>query len=169
MEPAAASISIPPSSFDAWLQDQSSNLQSWFKSQRGTIDGLTVRKHPAYLKPQIFLPADEKTAYDRARFDLMINTGRDIWCITLDMVFYLKPRVTDEGKLANASILFTVLDEDDRPKVVDYLPVWENTSAKHVGGDFTAEQWITHWFRKLTKSRRLHRIFAYKTWIREAD
>lgn len=169
MEPAATSISSQALSSTARLQAQSTQLQSWFNHQPGAIQGFTVRKYAAWLEPQCFLPADENTAYDRARFDLMINTGRDIWSITLDMVFYLKPRVTVEGIVANASVLFTVLDEDNRPKVVDYLPVWENAITEHSAENTTPEQWITHWFRKLTKSRRLPRIFACKTWVRELD
>lgn len=85
MEPAATTISS-----QAWLQAQSPKLQSWFNNQPAAIEGLVIRKYTAWLEPQRFLPADENTAYDRARFDLMINTGRDIWSITLDMVFYLK-------------------------------------------------------------------------------
>ena len=43
--------------------------------------------------------------------NLMMNNNQHLWQVTLDMVFYLKRRVTDEGRVADASILFTVLDD----------------------------------------------------------
>ena len=147
------------------LQTQSLQLKSWFEHQPDTIHGLCVRKYPAWLEPQCFFKANDHIPFDTARFNLMMNNNQHLWQVTLDMVFYLKRRVTDEGRVADASILFTVLDDKDQPRVVDYLPVWEGSVADNI----SPEQWVNLWFKRLTKRPRLRRIFAYHHYLQELE
>lgn len=157
-------LTLPCSSIDELLKYQSARLQQWFSSG-DKIEGLIVRKFPSWLEPVQFIPAGSDVQFDTARFHLMMSNTRDVWRVSVDMVFHLKARLLDDGSTAGPGILFNVLDDDGRMILIDYFVPGITAAPESI----TPEQWCLHWFRRLAKSHNINRIFAYKAFEAEIE
>ena len=158
-------LTLPCSSIDDLLQQQSATLQQWFSSGGRKIEGLVIRKFPSWLESDQFISAGSGAQFDTARFRLMMCNKRDIWRVSIDMVFHPKARLMDDGSTVGPGILFNVLDDEDQSVLIDYFEVSIPASADSI----TPEQWCTYWFMKLAKSHHINRIFAYKEFEAEID
>ena len=158
-------LTLPCSSIDDLLQQQSAALRQWFSSDGRKIKGLVVRKFPAWIESDQFINAGSGAQYNTARFRLMMCNKRDLWSVRIDMVFHPKARLMDDGSTVGPGILFNVLDDEDQSVLIDYFGVSVPDSAESI----TPEQWCTYWFKKLAKSRNINRIFAYKEFEAEID
>ena len=159
------SLTLPRSSIDDLLRQQSAALRQWFSSGSRKIEGLVVRKFPAWLESDKFIDAGSGAQYNTARFRLMMCNKRDLWSVRIDMIFHPKARLMDDGTTVGPGILFNVLDDEDQGVLVDYFGVRVPDSANLV----TSEQWCLHWFKKLAKSHNINRIFAYKEFEAEIE
>ncbi|USE38294.1 hypothetical protein [Endozoicomonas sp. SCSIO W0465] len=158
-------LTLPCSSIDDLLQQHSAALQQWFASGDRKIEGLVIRKFPSWLESEQFIKAGSGAQFDTARFRLMMSNQRDIWRVTIDMIFHPKARLLDDGSTAGPGILFNVLDDEDQGIPIDYFAASTPFSADSI----TPEQWCTYWFKKLAKSHHINRIFAYKEFEAEVD
>lgn len=158
-------LTLPCSSIDELLNSQSAALQQWFSSGGHKIDGLLVRKCPSWLEPEQFIKANADVRFDTACFRLMMCSKRDIWRVSVEMVFHTESRVMDDGTKVGPGILFCVLNDEGKSISVDYFVVSIPPSAESI----TSEQWCSYWFGKLAKSHYLNRIFAYKEFEAEID
>ena len=142
------------------LSAHASALQSWFETDKQTIEGLQIRKLAAWLKPQTFT-AD----FDSARFELMLSNEREIWAITLDMIFYTQSFMTEEGVICEAGVKFAVLNKQDKLipiALLDASPILQAEAA-------SPEQFCRHWFRRFSKCTNFSQVFAHKYFVEAID
>ncbi|MGO0305824.1 hypothetical protein ACTL6P_04285 [Endozoicomonas acroporae] len=158
-------LTLPCSSIDDLLQQQSAALQQWLASGDRKIEGLVVRKFPAWLESDQFIKAGSGAQFDTARFRLMMCNKYDIWRVNIDMIFHPRVRLLDDGSTAGPGILFNVLDDEGQSVLIDYFEAGVPAPADSI----TPEHWCTYWFKKLTRSHHINRIFAYKEYEAEID
>ena len=159
------SLTLPCSSVIDWMNHQSTILQQWFTNEPQRIEGFILRKCNAWLEPLEFFPASNTNEASRARFDLMINSKRDLWRIRLELTFHLNNYVTEDGSNVGPGLLFAVFDGDGRPVPVDYLTI----GSEALEQPLPAEPFCEFWFNKLFKSARIKRVFAYKEYEAEVE
>ena len=160
-------LTLPCSSIDDVLQQQSAAIQQWFSSGGRKIDGLVVRKCPSWLESDQFIKAGSGARFDTARFRLLMCNKRDIWRVSVDMVFHPKVWLMGDGSTAGPGILFNVQDDEGQSVLIDYFEAGNLTSLELDA--IMPEQWCLYWFRKLAKSQHINRIFAYKEFEAEVD
>ncbi|WP_257284245.1 hypothetical protein [Endozoicomonas sp. SESOKO1] len=158
-------LTLPCSSINDVLQQQSAAIRQWFSSGGRKIDGLVIRKFPSWLESDRFIKAGSGARFDTARFRLMMCNKRDIWRVSVDMVFHPKVRLLGDGSTAGPGILFSVQDDEGKGVPIDYFEAGNLTSS----GSITPEQWCLYWFRKLARSQHINQIFAYKEFEAEID
>ena len=147
------------------LSAHASALQSWFKTDKQTIEGLQIRKLAAWLEPQTFTAATKQDDFDRARFELMLSNEREIWAITLDMIFYTQSFMTDEGFICEAGVKFAVLNEQDKLIPIALLDASPILQTKGV----SPKQFCRHWFRRFSKCTNFSQVFAHKYFVKAID
>ncbi|WP_257266422.1 hypothetical protein [Endozoicomonas sp. ONNA2] len=114
-------LTLPCSSVDDLLQQQSAAMQQWFASGGQKIEGLVVRKFPAWLESDQFITADSGAQFNTARFRLMMRNKRDIWRVNMDMIFHPGARLLDDGSTVGPGLLFNVLDDEDHGILIAYF------------------------------------------------
>ena len=140
-------------------------LQSWFESDKQTIDDLHIRKLSAWLEPQAFIAATEQDHFDSARFELMLSNDREIWAITVAMTFCTQSFMTEEGVICEAGIKFSVLNKQGK-----FIPVALFDASPIVQTDkVSVEQFCRYWFRRFSKCTNFNQVFAHKYFVQAID
>ena len=147
------------------LSAHASALQSWFETDKQTIEGLQIRKLAAWLEPQTFTAATKQDDFDRARFELMLSNEREIWAITLDMIFYTQSFMTEEGFICEAGVKFEVLNKQNKLipiALLDASPILQTEGV-------SPKQFCRHWFRRFSKCTNFSQVFAHKYFVKAID
>ena len=158
-------LTKPCSSIDDLLHDQAAALQKWFAGGGQKIENLIIRKFPSWLEPERFLSTSTNVSFDTARFRLIMRNKENLWRVSVDMVFCHDSWLQEDGSIAEQGIKFYVLDNDGQRVAVDFFAA----SLFPTEISVTPEQWCLYWFRKLTRSHHINRIFAYKVFEAELD
>lgn len=147
------------------LRTQSAMLKQWFDDNPAVIGGLQVRKFPATIEPVSFTAAGGEQRFDRGRFRVMLSNRREVWQVTMDLVFHMKARLLPDGTMLSPGVLMCAVDDEEHIHPVEYFDI-ANPSLYQ---GYSTEQWVHYWFKRMSKSEHLHLIFACKVFVEECE
>ena len=158
-------IHTPGRTAEQVLKEYSKLVSQRISKSDQSLSEAMVRKFPSSLQPEGFYPAGDKNPFDKARFHLVMSNQREEWQVTIDLIFHSRKRLLSDGSMVGEGVQFSVITEEGKSLLVDYFCIDSN----EIPENWSAEEWCSHWLKKLVRSPNISAIFAHKAFLRELE
>ena len=158
-------IQTPGITAEQVLKYYSKLVRKRFSESDQCLCEVVVRKFDSRLEPDTFYKEGDKTPFDKARFRLVMSNEREEWCVNIDLIFHSRKRLLSDGSMVGPGVQFSVITDEGKSLLIDYFSIDSDSEI----GDWSAEEWCSHWFRRLVRSPNISSIFAHKVFVRELE